>query len=183
MPQSICPQCRKSLSLSLDQWTDRGDIFECPECEAVLVVTQVNPIKLRLYSNQSQEKDVDGAHESSQIPNDISLPESHESKTALRDEEHLRDGEAAKGRGGVHLRNTIPKERIVIVCGSILIVLAGLYPPWTERLPYGIDRAGPYSPIWRPPAGDTVDLARLGIEWIVIVVLTGLVLFLFRKKG
>ena len=86
--------------------------------------------------------------------------------------------------------NTI--QRFAIAFGSLLLIVASLYPPWTRILPLG---TGPllysvgYSPIWSPPITPDgiafqIDLVRLAVEYVAILALTfGLVVVTAAKRA
>jgi hypothetical protein len=74
------------------------------------------------------------------------------------------------------------RQSILIGIAMTLLILTGLFPPWRTIRSKG-HRPGPYSYIWRPPSDSfEVDTTRLGVEWVLIVSISGALLLLFRKK-
>jgi hypothetical protein len=74
------------------------------------------------------------------------------------------------------------KQRILIGIAVCLLILTGLFPPWRTISSKG-NRPGPYSRLWEPPSDNfEIDTTRLGIEWILIALVSGALLGLFRKK-
>jgi hypothetical protein len=62
------------------------------------------------------------------------------------------------------------RQRLVIWGWVVVIVTAGMYPPWAQRgYPAG------YHPIFAPPPGRAlhVDRSRLLVEWVIASVLAG----------
>jgi hypothetical protein len=92
------------------------------------------------------------------------------------------------------------KQRIVAVLGAFLVALTGLVPPWRSGdvaaqsgrgfgsmggpSPGHSGSPGPWSRIWHPPSSyfNQIDLARLGIEWAVLVVVVGILLVILRDR-
>ena len=66
-------------------------------------------------------------------------------------------------------------QRIAILCGLVVMVVAGLFPPWravldTEQLYQESDAR--YAPIYDPPTPGMgrsvhIDFARLSVQWVV----------------
>jgi hypothetical protein len=89
--------------------------------------------------------------------------------------------------------NAAPKACLSL--GILAFVLAGLYPPWVERadIPYRLHfrRSAGYSFIWSPPpladwppqASMEIDYGRLGIEWLIVGVATGGLVFAHRRRA
>jgi len=82
------------------------------------------------------------------------------------------------------------KQKICLWVGIALIVVMGLFPPWVceyyrDGAKSFVIRPGPYSLIVSPPEyGKFVDLYRLGIQYLVVAVVTaGLIITLRDKKA
>jgi hypothetical protein len=87
------------------------------------------------------------------------------------------------------------KQKICLWIGIGLIVLMGFYPPWV--LPYNVKgvknriNAG-YKPILKPPIretkdgefkfGTSIDFSRLGVQWVLVAIVTGGLLITFKDK-
>ena len=49
-----CPDCRGKLDTDIEDIIE-GDIIECELCGAEMIVTQEDPIKLKLYSEDEDD--------------------------------------------------------------------------------------------------------------------------------
>lgn len=80
------------------------------------------------------------------------------------------------------------KTQTRIVIGALLIaVLMGLFPPWNyvaQRINLTISIPLGYSLIFHPPKyGATIDLARLLIQWFLVIFIGAFLLFASRDGG
>ncbi len=67
-------------------------------------------------------------------------------------------------------------KRIVLICGAVLFVVAGMFPPWVNT--------GLWMVFEHPQGYVEVDFARLGLEWLCIAVLTAALWYCLPKaKG
>lgn len=79
------------------------------------------------------------------------------------------------------------RQRVLLIIATSLIVVTGLFPPW--RTTHELSKPAPYSPIWRPPAPSyqgssfEIDPTRLGIEWLLIVIVSGAIWVLLKTRG
>jgi hypothetical protein len=85
-----------------------------------------------------------------------------------------------------------PHRHLVILIGTILVALMGLFPPWRfQRLATAyvpVEQPAGYSLVFRPPpqpdehTGVSIDTPRLAVEWITTILLcSGLVILLRRE--
>lgn len=84
------------------------------------------------------------------------------------------------------------KQKKLIVIGVAVIILMGLFPPWTYtfkyKTAYSNEPAG-YGFILSPPKkkskalahGIELDITRLSVQWIIVLMATGLGVFLTSK--
>jgi hypothetical protein len=85
------------------------------------------------------------------------------------------------------------KQRLCFICGVVLIVLMGLFPPYTYanrvviQAPLIESFAG-YYPIFSPPppqkfmfAEVRIDTTRLFIQWVLVAALFGSGIVLLRR--
>jgi hypothetical protein len=75
--------------------------------------------------------------------------------------------------------------RNAIRVGVAVIVMMGLFPPWTQHLRYGNDSIG-YSPIFYPPSQGTlvgIDISRLLVQWFLVFVVLAAYMYLSRSIG
>jgi hypothetical protein len=81
--------------------------------------------------------------------------------------------------------NLLNTRQLASLWGGILvIVIMGIVPPWREGSPSG--NPLPYAPIFNPPSlqaasGITVDYARLSVQWLITLAITGGLLASFQK--
>ncbi|QQS31746.1 MAG: hypothetical protein IPM50_08605 [Acidobacteriota bacterium] len=54
MPTSICPECDEEVYV--DAEVEQGDIAECEECGASLVVVGLDPIELDLRAEEDEDR-------------------------------------------------------------------------------------------------------------------------------
>lgn len=81
------------------------------------------------------------------------------------------------------------KQRISLICGVLLLILSILFPPWTStvnlRDGLTIQGSAGYAFIGKPPEKEinmiTMDIVRLLVQGIGIMLLTGLVIFIFHS--
>jgi hypothetical protein len=79
-------------------------------------------------------------------------------------------------------------QKNILVIGIIVIVLMGIYPPWTFTgyiLSTGLatpENAGDYALITKPPGNCKIDLGRLGVQWAVVAIATGGLLVIFKDS-
>lgn len=75
------------------------------------------------------------------------------------------------------------KAKAVVLAGAVLFVACGLYPPWIAYHHDALRGAG-YGFIW---AGSSdwkwarIDLAQLGVEWLCVLVASGMAWVLVAK--
>ena len=74
------------------------------------------------------------------------------------------------------------KQKIILALGVILIILSGLFPPWTNTFKQASiysETPADYSFIFDPPRkwvktyGVKLDIERLSVQWIIIIIGTG----------
>jgi hypothetical protein len=73
----------------------------------------------------------------------------------------------------------------VILCGALAFTLCGLFPPWlyNANSSFGA-RSGGYAFILANgdhAPGDVIDVTRLGIEWLCVLVATGVAWVMIAK--
>lgn len=84
------------------------------------------------------------------------------------------------------------RQKIALAVGVLFLVSAGLFPPWRSVLrgPYGISSSRYLGHAFSPPATEDwsgrpssgqVDLRWLGLEWVIISVVTGAAVVLLRN--
>lgn len=85
--------------------------------------------------------------------------------------------------------NINEKQKKIIIIGVAVVILMGLFPPWTYtfkyKTAYSNEPAG-YGFILAPPKKKTqamahgieLDIARLSVQWIIVLMATGLGVFL-----
>ena len=85
--------------------------------------------------------------------------------------------------------NINEKQKKLVIVGVAVIILMGLFPPWTYTFhlatAYSKKPAG-YSFILAPPKrkashlahGIELDVTRLSVQWIIVLMATGLGVFL-----
>lgn len=71
----------------------------------------------------------------------------------------------------------------IILCGAVAFLLCGLFPPWLYISSEGHTHAAGCDFILSPPTRGNykLDTARLAVEWLCIVVATGIVWLLVSK--
>lgn len=85
------------------------------------------------------------------------------------------------------------QQRILVVVGVSVMILMGLFPPWTHTFKYkSVDSREPagYSFILTPPEkkqqsipfGIELDVTRLSVQWIIVILATGLGVMLISVK-
>jgi len=86
------------------------------------------------------------------------------------------------------------RHRILLAIGMLLIIATGIYPPWQQKIDFvrnsvRIDTQSPigYHLIFRPPSAEgvskvTIDFARLGLQWFLVVILIGGLMLLTRSQ-
>ncbi|MBA7650477.1 hypothetical protein ES703_58283 [subsurface metagenome] len=84
------------------------------------------------------------------------------------------------------------KQKIVLWIGIAIIVIMGLFPPWimpiTRR--YGMGNTVKYRKyygydfIWAQPESSlvSIDFHRLGLQWAIVGVITGGLIYSFKDK-
>lgn len=72
-------------------------------------------------------------------------------------------------------------QRVIIAIGMVFIVAFGSWPPFQHRGPRGNTYAGQHFLFDPAYASARIDLERLGIEWLLIVFIVGIVLLLYRS--
>lgn len=73
----------------------------------------------------------------------------------------------------------------VLWLGILTLVAMGLFPPWLHDRVQFSEPLG-YRPLWDPPAasrGVRVDFARLGLQWLLVLVVVGGILATLRLAG
>ena len=83
------------------------------------------------------------------------------------------------------------RRKIIISIALVVIILMGLFPPWVEKLKtkdLQLERPLGYGFISSPPETDhpyslSIDFSRLFLQWAVVILVTGLCIFLSKKKG
>lgn len=73
-------------------------------------------------------------------------------------------------------------QKRVMYAAIILIVLTLLFPPFTRVFPNGVARHIGYRFITNPPVYGTINAILLLIQWIGILLVSGLAFFIFKKK-
>jgi hypothetical protein len=79
-------------------------------------------------------------------------------------------------------------QKFILLCGSFMFVLCGLFPPWLDISNQGHTRSTAYSFILSPPAtargsyGVELDISRLVVEWLCILAVTGVAWIIFVPK-
>ena len=86
------------------------------------------------------------------------------------------------------------KQKLVLMLGIAIFVIMGIYPPWVLRFgsnAYPQTAVGPYAPITeytefsdrnRGTYLKYIDLYRLGVQWIMVVVVTGGLIVVLKDK-
>ncbi len=86
------------------------------------------------------------------------------------------------------------KQRQIIIAGLVVATLMGLFPPWTATFKakniYS-EKPAEYGLIFAPPAkgeksfahGLYLDITRLSIQWVVVLLVTGLGVILTAKRN
>jgi hypothetical protein len=85
--------------------------------------------------------------------------------------------------------------RTIVLLGLVAILAAGIFPPWTQTLAlpgrvvqygnaYGWLTSPPYPAAgWPREVWDVkIDATRLGVEWILVCVAVGALLWIFRRR-
>ena len=84
------------------------------------------------------------------------------------------------------------KQRTVLIAGIAVFILMGLFPPWTltvENDMFKAERPGHYGFIAVPPAppndrlGLKLNFSRLAVQWIMVVMATGVGVFLTSNRS
>ncbi len=52
MPLSVCPEC--DTQVYIDSLLNRGDTIECPDCNCLLVITSIDPLKVNSYKRRTR---------------------------------------------------------------------------------------------------------------------------------
>jgi hypothetical protein len=81
------------------------------------------------------------------------------------------------------------RQRTILTVGIVVIILMGLFPPWTHS--FGdesvlIKRPAGYAFIAAAPHlgyGVALDISRLCVQWIVVLLATGLGVFLSGRSN
>jgi hypothetical protein len=76
------------------------------------------------------------------------------------------------------------KQKTLIAIAALLIVVTGLFPPWTRHVSYmgyGVTIPKSWSFILSPPYSSSVDISRLLITWVIIAVVTGALCLILKK--
>jgi len=76
-------------------------------------------------------------------------------------------------------------QRIATLCGIIVVFLMLLFPPYNLRTPYGITLNMGYAFIFSPPEttyAGSINGALLLVQWIGVLIMTGLGYLLLSKK-
>ena len=80
------------------------------------------------------------------------------------------------------------KQKIVLWIGIAVIVIMGIFPPWViSGYSTGRPIAGSYSLITSPPKmgeayAKSIDLYRLGVQWVIVGVITGGLIYTFKDQ-
>jgi hypothetical protein len=86
------------------------------------------------------------------------------------------------------------KPKTIIICGALVFLLCGLFPPWLYTIsgPYAArsERSAGFNFLFNAPEpkigishGITLDTPRLAVEWLCVLAVTGaLWVFGFRKE-
>ena len=80
------------------------------------------------------------------------------------------------------------RQKKFIIVGAMVVIVMGFFPPWTtthKSETYASRSPDQYSFIFNPPQswpalgfGVELDISRLTIQWIIVLVATGLAVFL-----
>ena len=74
------------------------------------------------------------------------------------------------------------KQIVTLGIGILLIMLSGLFPPWYHNLPgYGFVHRG-FGFLLHPGVGYRIYFGQLILEWALIAVFAGALIFLWRDK-
>ena len=85
--------------------------------------------------------------------------------------------------------NKLGVQKFILLCGSFMFVLCGIFPPWLDISNQGHTRSTAYSFILSPPAtasgsyGVELDIPRLVVEWLCILAVTAVVWIIFVPKA
>lgn len=87
------------------------------------------------------------------------------------------------------------KQRTILIVGIVVMILMGLFPPWTATYNYKSQHSQHprgYAFIATPPhftlypigsSGIVLDISRLSLQWIVVLLATGLGVFLSGRSN
>lgn len=90
--------------------------------------------------------------------------------------------------GAWRLMKRIGAQKLILLCGAVVFVFCGLFPPWLYISYQGHTRSAGYSFILSPPPneyGTRLDLSRLTVEWACNLAATaaGWMIFIPRKPA
>ncbi|MDZ4838033.1 MAG: hypothetical protein SGJ27_29975 [Candidatus Melainabacteria bacterium] len=94
-------------------------------------------------------------------------------------------------------------QTVIVLSGLAIIVLMGLFPPWTYVDDHKVDHPMGYAPLWKPPsenrtnsadifglklelgahsrAANSIDLLRLSIQIAIVCAVTSGACFLLKR--
>ncbi|MCX5803489.1 MAG: hypothetical protein NTU69_08175 [Proteobacteria bacterium] len=73
-------------------------------------------------------------------------------------------------------------KKIIISIGVGVIVLMGIFPPWIARIRGVIVRHG-YAFIFNPPQFTQIDISTLIIQWVIVAIICGFLIYILEKKA
>ncbi len=83
------------------------------------------------------------------------------------------------------------RRKIIISISLVVIILMGLFPPWVEKLKtkdLQLERPLGYGFILSPPEPSnsnfsiSIDFSRLFLQWVILILITGLCIYLYSRK-
>lgn len=85
------------------------------------------------------------------------------------------------------------KQKTIVIVSMLMFLFMGLYPPWTytdDHRQMSTEKPAGYALIVEPPEPETsysssgvkLDITRLSVQWMMLIVITGCLLFLTKTS-
>jgi hypothetical protein len=101
---------------------------------------------------------------------------------ALREELVATNAKLGESDAPFTAEGTLRSQRAVVIWLAVAaIVLATVFPPWSQGVRAGFQIPVGYAPIWSPPYPADIDLVRLLIEWFLVGSVAGGLLLTLEK--